>query len=177
MEKGLILTFTGNGKGKTTAALGTALRCAGWGKKVCFFQFLKSPDLLSGEKNFFENSGLEFISSGIGFSWTKTPEEQRQSIKKAWNLALEKLNDCSYDLVVLDEILNVLCISNFEINDIINDDMVINALKNRPENMDVILTGRNASQKIIEISHTVTSMEEIKHAYKNGIMAKKGIEY
>lgn len=177
MFKGLVMVNTGDGKGKTTAAMGMVLRNIGWEKKVVVIQFLKSPEFECGEKNFCKNNGIEIYTTGVGYSWVKTPEQQRYAIRNAWDIAKEKLTDNTVDLLVLDEINCVLCEKNFHVSDIISEDIVINKLKNRPKNQTVILTGRNAGSKIIEFSDLVTEMRLIKHPYKSGISAQKGIEY
>lgn len=178
MEKGLVLIITGNGKGKTTAAMGTAIRSLGWGRKVLIIQFLKSEEMESGEREFFKNQKLEFYTTGIGFSWTKSHEEQLESIKKAWVFTKEKMMDESYDLIILDEIINIFNIKDFDVSNVITEDELIEVINERPDkNNDIILTGRGASQKLIEFADTVSEVREIKHAYRKGIKAKKGIEY
>ena len=104
MEKGIILTITGDGKGKTTSAVGTALRSLGWGKKVCMIQFYKSEAYESGEREMLRTLGAEVYTLGAGFSWTKDESEHIKMLKKAWQKAEEKLKEPSCDLLILDEI-------------------------------------------------------------------------
>lgn len=176
-QKGIVMIHTGDGKGKTTAALGLMLRNIGWGKKVCVIQFLKSPEFECGEKLFCREHKIELISTGIGYSWTKTPQEQREALQKAWALAKSKILDSQYDFVMLDEINNVLAEKNFDVSDILTDTEVIAVLKQRPEHMNVVLTGRNAGEMLIEYADLVTEMRLLKHPYEKGIPATKGIEY
>lgn len=176
-KKGLVLINTGDGKGKTTAALGMLIRSLGWGKKVCMIQFLKSPEFICGEKLFCDKAGIEFYSTGIGYSWTKTPEEQRESLKKAWEFSKLKIKEDNYDLIVLDEINSVLTEKNFPISDIITPEKVIEVLKERPIGQNIVLTGRNASDSLIEFADLVTEMKMIKHPYEKGIEASKGVEF
>lgn len=173
---GLILVYTGDGKGKTTAALGLCIRSAGWGKKVCVIQFLKSEEFECGEKLFFKENNIEIFSTGIGYSWTKTPEEQKKSLYNSWEFAKTKISDCNYDLVILDEINNVLN-ENTIFKDILSVNDVIKVIKNRPKNQNIVFTGRNACNEIIEAADLVTEMKCIKHHYNNGVEAVKGIEY
>lgn len=171
----LVIVHTGDGKGKTTAALGLVMRAVGWSKKVCIIQFLKSPDFECGEKKFCYDQNIEIYSTGIGYSWTKSQQEQNEALQKSWKFAKQKLADSSYDLVVMDEINHV--VSSNERDGIITADELIFILKNRPENMNVVLTGRNACEKIINFADTVTEMKMVKHHYNEGVTAKKGIEF
>lgn len=174
---GLVLVFTGDGKGKTTAALGQCMRAIGWKQKVCFIQFLKSPEFECGEKLFCHEKNIELYSTGIGYSWKKSIEEQRNSIQKAWEFTISKLKDTSYHLIVLDEINPVLAEKRFDLSDILTEDILIKALKQRDIKMNVVLTGRMAGSKLIEYADLVTEMKLIKHPYQKGVKAKRGIEY
>lgn len=174
---GIILVYTGDGKGKTTAAIGLAIRALGHNQKVCIIQFLKSKEIKTGEYEFFKNNNVEIYPTGTGFSWKGNPNEHRIALKKAWSLAIEKIKSDSYDLIILDEINNVLDISNFKVDDIISVDEIINCIKNKPKRLNIILTGRNANYKIIEIADLVTEMKFIKHPYEKGVTAIAGIEY
>lgn len=173
----MTLVYTGHGKGKTTAALGLALRAAGRGKKVLILQFIKSPTRTYGEKLMFDKIGIEMIQTGVGFTWTKTPEEHREALQAAWKLAKEKLCSTQYDVIILDEINNALSIEKFPVDDVLPLDEVVDSIKNRPSGMNVILTGRNAKQEIIDIADLVTEMQPVKHYYDEGIPAIKGIEF
>ena len=176
-QRGMTLVYTGHGKGKTTAALGLALRAAGRGKNVLILQFIKSPSRTYGEKLMFDKMGIEMIQTGIGFTWTKTPEEHREALKESWILAKEKLLSSDYDMLVLDEINNALSIDKFPIDDVLPLDEVVASILNRPPAMHVVLTGRNARKEITDIADLVTEMQPVKHYYDEGVSAIKGIEY
>lgn len=176
-KESIVIIHTGDGKGKTTAALGLCLRAMGWNKKVCVIQFLKSSDFKTGERKFFETHGIEMHTMGIGYTWKHTEEEQRSALENAWKLAVEKLNTSSYELILLDEILGALSAQVAYEKPVFNEDMLISTLKKRPSSMDVVLTGRGASENLIAFADLVTEMKMIKHPYSSGIKARAGIEY
>ncbi len=174
MRKGLIIVHTGNGKGKTTAALGLAFRALGNGFKVCMVQFIKGTwkygELEAAKK--FEN--FEILPMGKGFVnlGAKNPDPQDvQAAGEAFNKAKKIILSGKYDLVILDEINYAILYK------LISLEKVIEVLKQKPENVHVVLTGRNAHEKIIEIADLVTEMKEIKHPYQKGIKAQRGIEF
>lgn len=173
----MVLLYTGDGKGKTTAAMGLCLRALGWGKRICMIQFLKSPDFVCGERNMLEKIGVELHQTGIGYSWTKTPQEQIQSIQRAWELTKEKLLCDAYDMIVLDEIINVFSMKTVSVKDFLTEEELIVALEKRKKTTHVVLTGRNADKKLMAYADLVTEMKEIKHYYQKGVTAKKGLEY
>ncbi|WP_153126049.1 cob(I)yrinic acid a,c-diamide adenosyltransferase [Peribacillus tepidiphilus] len=175
--KGRILVYTGDGKGKTTAAVGLAVRALGRDMKVLILQFIKSPERTYGEQIALEKLGAEMHQLGIGFTWTKTPEEHRAALKKAWELAKEKLQDPKYDLIILDEINNALSITSFPIDDVLPLKEVMDTLKNRPSHMHVVLTGRDAKDEIKEMADLVSVVQVEKHYYDEGVDAIYGIEY
>jgi len=172
MSKGLIIVNTGDGKGKSTAAFGTAFRALGHGYKVCVIQFIKSPseygEVISAEK--FKN--LEWHTEGRGFTWNSDDLEKDKAVaRKGFELAKEKIASDRYDLIILDEITYL---SNYKFIDI---EELIEVLKDKPERLNIILTGRDADPKLIKIADTVTEMKKIKHCFDKGIKAKKGIEF
>jgi cob(I)alamin adenosyltransferase len=175
-QRGLVLVYTGDGKGKTTAALGLALRSLGRGKRVLIVQFIKSPERTTGEKIMFQKIGIDMYQTGIGFTWTQTPEEHREALRKAWEFTKEKTRNAAYDLVILDEINNALAIESFDIQDVLPLQEVLNWIQERPYGMHLVLTGRSAKEEIINISDLVTEMNPIKHYYDQGIPAVVGIE-
>ena len=177
MEKGIVIIHTGNGKGKSTAAFGQSLRKLGWNKKVCIIQYLKSPEFETGERNFFREASVEIHTMGIGFTWKHTEKEQLCALESAWKLTVEKLGDESYSLVVLDEILGVFSLDFIKNSDVITEDNLISVLNARPKHLDVILTGRGASSKMIAYADLATEMRLIKHPFEQGIPARKGMEY
>jgi cob(I)alamin adenosyltransferase len=170
---GLIMVNTGNGKGKTTAALGTALRAVGCGFKVFMVQFIKgSWDY--GELHAAELLGplFQVRPMGEGFTWeTKDKERDTEVAVKAWNFCKELIFKNEHDLLIFDEINNAMDYGYLDVKD------VVEALRNKPPEMHVILTGRNAPQEIVDIAHLVTEMREVKHPFHQGIYAQKGIEF
>lgn len=173
-QKGLILLYTGNGKGKTTAALGQVLRAAGHGFKVAIIQFIKNlentGEMKAARKIFAEH--LEIYPMGTGFTWdAKDRDELRRAAEKGWTLAREKIASGKYCMVILDELTYAL---NFGLLD---EDEVVAFLEQKPKNLHIIITGRDASDKLIALADLVTEIKEIKHPYSKGVKAMKGIEY
>ena len=173
----LVLVYTGDGKGKTTAALGLAVRAFGQGKRVIMIQFIKSPERSYGEQKAFEQLGIEIVQKGIGFTWTKTAEEHREALNAAWTFTKEKVMSEQYDVVILDELNNALAIDRFPIDDVLPLSEVIDLIKSRPKHTHLVLTGRSAKQEIIDCADLVTEMKPIKHYYNEGIPAVRGIEF
>jgi len=175
MLRGLIIVNTGPGKGKTTAAMGTALRAAGNGMKVLMLQFLKGS-WHYGELDAVKAFGDKFIMKQMGRGFVKvggaeTDPEDIRMVEEAWEEARQAINSGQWDLVILDEI-------NYAISyGMLDPANVVEALKQKPEQVHVILTGRNAHPTIIELADTVTEMKQVKHAYEKGVTAQRGIEY
>jgi len=172
MEKGIIIINTGDGKGKSTAAFGTLARAIGHGLKTGVVQFIKSPGDY-GEISFFKDRAkTDWFVAGRGFTWkSEDLEKDKESARRGFETACEMIDSDEYDLIILDEITYI---TNYRFIDI---DELIKALKNKPERLNIILTGRNADPKLIEIADTVTEMKKIKHCFDQGIKAKKGIEF
>ncbi|WP_372661524.1 cob(I)yrinic acid a,c-diamide adenosyltransferase [Cohnella sp.] len=175
-ERGLTLVYTGDGKGKTTAAIGLAVRAVGRGFKVLIIQFIKSPQRTYGEKIVFDKLGIGIHQMGIGFTWLKTPEEHREALRTAWAYAKECIMKGEHDLIILDEINNALAISTFPIDDVLPLSDVLGVIRNRPQGMHLVLTGRNAQPEVVEIADLVTEMNPVKHYYGEGVSAVMGIE-
>ena len=171
-DKGRVIVNTGNGKGKTTAALGTVFRTLGHGGKVCVIQFLKGQGKY-GERVMAEKTeNLDWFICGKGFVFKKDNiDEDRQVAQQGFELAMDKVNSDEYDLIVLDEI-TYLPLYNF-----LNVSKIVELIENKPERLSIILTGREAGKEITDAADTVTVMEPMKHAYENGIRAQKGIEF
>jgi cob(I)alamin adenosyltransferase len=176
-QRGLLLVYTGDGKGKTTAALGLAVRAAGRGKRVLMIQFIKSPERTYGEKLTFDKLGIEMHQKGIGFTWLKTPEEHREALRNAWAFTQEKVMSGLYDVVILDELNNALAIEKFPVDDVLPLQEVLELIENRPYGMHMVITGRNAKPDIIDKADLVTEMKPVKHYYDEGIPAVLGIEF
>jgi cob(I)alamin adenosyltransferase len=145
--------------------------------KVLILQFIKSPKRTYGEQIALRKLGVEIDQLGEGFTWTKTPAEHRAALQKAWKMTQERVASGEYDLVILDEINNALAIHTFPIDDVLPLEEVLELIKNRPPHMHLVLTGRNAHEKIIESTDLVSEMGEVKHYYHEGIPAVRGIEF
>ncbi|MBG3013631.1 cob(I)yrinic acid a,c-diamide adenosyltransferase [Proteus faecis] len=170
-EQGIVIIFTGNGKGKTTAAMGTATRAVGHQKKVGVVQFIKGT-WENGERNLLEQFGVPFYVMETGFTWeTQDKSTDTVACLNTWQYALKLLNDPEYDLVILDEITYMITFNYLPL------DEVISALSSRPAHQNVIITGRGCHRKLIELADTVTEMRPIKHAFDSGIKAQKGIDW
>ncbi len=170
-----MLINTGPGKGKTTAALGTALRAVGNGMRVLVLQFLKGS-WHYGELDAVQSFGQDFVLKQMGRGFVKiggaeTDPEDTRMVEAAWSEARAAIESGDWDMVVLDEI-------NYAIGyGMLDPAMVAEVLRKRPEMVHVILTGRNAHPLLVEMADTVTEMREVKHAYQKGILAQRGIEY
>jgi cob(I)alamin adenosyltransferase len=177
VRKGLTLVYTGDGKGKTTAAVGIAVRAAGRGMNVLFLQFIKSPRRRYGEAVALDALGVEIIQTGVGFTWTRTPAEHRDALAKAWALAKEKVMNGGYDMVVLDELNNALAIDRFPVDDVLPLQEVLDLIDHRPPHLHLIITGRNARREIIDRADLVSEIRALKHYYQEGVPAVPGLEY
>ena len=173
-RKGLIIVNTGDGKGKSTASFGLALRAAGNKMNVFIMQFMKGP-WKAGERKALKKLSeyVEYEAMGDGFTWdTDNPEQDIKTAREAFDIAKEKLMSEKYQIIILDEINYVLEYKFFPL------DEFLDTLKNKPESVHVVCTGRNAHAKLIEIADLVTEMKLIKHPYdEQGIPAQKGIEF
>ena len=168
----LVLLNTGNGKGKTSAALGVTMRAWGRGWKICWLQFIKSKGSHYGETYAAERMGIEMLSLGDGFTWLSSNIEHDIALaQEAWELAREKIMSSEYDLIVLDEITYPITYGWLAV------DEVVQTLRDRPQNVDIIMTGRDADPALIEFADTVTEMREVKHVFQTGVKAQPGIDY
>ena len=175
-DKGLVIVYTGNGKGKTTAALGMALRAIGYEHKVCMLQFIKGSwhygEMDSSKKL---EPNFELIAIGKGFVGilddNSSREEHEKYAAEALKICREKIFSENYNIVILDEV-------NYAINlGLIDLKEIIELIKEKPDNLDLVLTGNHVKDEIIELADLVTEMKEIKHPFKSGIKAKKGIDF
>jgi cob(I)alamin adenosyltransferase len=179
LDKGYIQVYTGNGKGKTTAAFGAALRAAGQGNKVLIYQFLKPPSLDIGERFSLKLGAVKIRVESLDIEWEigksfKDKEKIRQT-KKAIRQVLERIVETAekrfYDVIILDEI--VFCLSK----GLADFEDIKRLIGNKDERVEIIMTGRDASKKLIEIADMVTEMKKVKHTFDKGIKARRGIEY
>ncbi|WP_105631949.1 cob(I)yrinic acid a,c-diamide adenosyltransferase [Cronobacter dublinensis] len=170
-ERGIVIVFTGNGKGKTTAAFGTATRAVGHGKKAAVIQFIKG-DWPNGERNLLEPHGVEFQVMATGFTWdTQNRESDTAACQAVWQHGKRMLADASLDLVVLDELTYMVAYDYLAL------DEVLRALRERPAHQTVIITGRGCHRDILEFADTVSELRPVKHAFDAGIKAQIGIDY
>ena len=179
LEKGLVQIYTGDGKGKTTAAFGLALRCAGQGNKVLIYQFLKPASLDTGERFSLELGAVRIRLEALDFPWDMTSsfkdKEQVAKIRMEIKKALERLRQTAekrfYDCIILDEI--VFCISKglADIEDIRN------IIEQRDELVEIVMTGSGATQELLDMADLVTEMRNIRHPFDKGLRARRGIEY
>lgn len=170
--KGRIIIHTGDGKGKTTAALGTVFRALGHGQKVCVIQFIKGQGKY-GERILAEKlDNLDWHICGKGFVFKKENiEEDRKVAEKGFALASEIIGSDRYDLVVLDELTYLPALSFLPV------EKIVEMLVTKPERLSIIVTGRNAPPELVELADTVSDIKVVKHAYQQGIKAQKGVEF
>lgn len=169
---GLVIVNTGNGKGKTTAALGLLLRAWGHNMKVVMLQFVKSSTANYGEHRAARRIGVEILAGGAGFTWRgKNAEKNKRLTIELWNVAKEKIKSGFYHMVILDEISYPLRYGWLPV------DEVIDVLRHRPEKVHVVITGRDVPQELIDFADVVTELREVKHHLRKGIKAQPGIEF
>lgn len=170
-ERGIVMVFTGNGKGKTTAAFGTATRAVGHGKKVGVIQFIKGT-WPNGERNLLEPHGVEFQVMATGFTWnTQDRDSDTAACLAVWEHARRMLADDQLDLVLLDELTYMVAYDYLPL------ESVLSALRERPAHQSAIITGRGRHRDIIELADTVSELRPVKHAFDAGIKAQMGIDY
>jgi len=173
---GLVVVITGNGKGKTTSAMGMVLRASGYDMKVCIIQFMKG-DIYSGEWDGVKLLGerVELHTTGMGFCGIQgnpySREEHRAAAQAAIDLAMGKIKGGDYDIVILDEINNALKLK------LVDLDQVLGLVRSKPELTHMVLTGRDAHPDLVELADTVSEVCEIKHAYRKDIEPQPGIDY
>lgn len=173
--KGLLMVNTGDGKGKTTCALGLMMRAAGRGMLCCMIQFMKSKSDRYGEHESAERLGIEVYTMGDGFTWdTQNPEQDIKTSQETWALCVEKMRSEKYDLLVFDELVYVLGYKFLDLREVLDE---IKAVREKQPHLHIVLTGRNAPPELIEAADLVTEMKEIKHPFNAGIYAQQGIEF
>lgn len=173
--RGLLIVHTGDGKGKTTCALGLMMRAAGRGLKCCMIQFMKSRNDRYGEHESAEKLGIEVHTMGDGFTWdTKNPEQDIRTARKTWALCVEKLRSGEYDMIVLDELVYVLSYKWLPVTEVLEE---IKAIRSSQPALHIVVTGRDAPPELIAAADLVTEMKEIKHPFNAGVRAQQGIEF
>jgi cob(I)alamin adenosyltransferase len=172
LEKGYVQLYTGNGKGKTTAALGLALRASGAGLSVLILQFMKGMEYSElASLALLKNVHLErFGSDSFCRVGDENFETHRKLARRGYTCALEAVRSSSHDIIILDEIITAM---HFKL---ISEEEIIDLLRAKEAHMEIVLTGRGATQRLIDASDLVTEMKEIKHYYQQGVLARKGIE-
>ena len=173
LERGVCILLTGNGKGKTSSAFGMVMRALGYGHKVGVVQFIKGEQL-SGEELYLKNQcpQVEFHQMGTGFTWdTQDRSTDIEAAKNTWALAVPMLKDDSFDLVMLDELTYMLAF------DYLDADRVISAITERPVEQSVVVTGRGGGSQLREAMDTVSEVKDVAHAYREGIAARKGVDF
>ena len=175
-EKGLVIVYTGNGKGKTTAALGMALRAIGYDHKVCMLQFIKGSwhyGEMDSSKKLEPNFELIAVGKGfVGILDDNSPREEHEKYAaEAVRICREKIFSEEYDVIILDEVNYAITLGLIDVQEIIK------IIKEKPSDLDLVLTGRDVKEEIVELADLVTEMKEIKHPFKSGIKAKKGIDF
>jgi cob(I)alamin adenosyltransferase len=163
---------TGDGKGKSTAAFGTALRAVARGWKVGVVQFLKSGEWRVGEERVGRELGFDWWALGDGFTWDSEDMTETEAIaREAWSWARERIASDEYDLLILDEITYPVNWGWIDVGELMD------VIRSRPPRLNLILTGRDAPGALVEIADTVTEMRKVKHAFDQGVMAKRGLDY
>ena len=175
-EQGLTIVYTGKGKGKTTAALGIALRASGYEKKICMIQFIKGSwhyGEMESSKKLGQNFEMIAVGKGfVGIIDDKSPKEEHEQIaKEALKISEKKIQSGDYDIIILDEINYAVNLGLIKMSD------VTELIKSKPANLDLVLTGNYAKDEILKLADLVTEMREIKHPFQKGIKAKKGIDF
>ena len=171
-ERGVFVVITGNGKGKSTSGFGTVLRAIGHGQKAGVVQFIKGSKWECGEMNILKQFAVQHHVMGTGFTWeTQSTETDLAAAKVAWQKSKEMLSDETLDIVLLDEMTYMVKYGYIELDDIIE------ALNNRPKMQHVLITGRACHRQLIELADTVSEVQPIKHAFKAGVKAQKGLDW
>jgi len=171
-NKALLIVNTGDGKGKTTAALGIVMRAWGQGLRVIMLQFIKAQTGNWGEIRAAKKMGVELVPLGDGFTWmSKDIEHDRTLAQACWARCRDAIQGGQYDVVVMDEMTYCFKFGWLDLEE------VLDVLRNRPAGQHVIITGRDAPQELIDVADLVTEMREIKHPYKSGVRAQRGIEF
>ena len=172
-ERGVAILLTGDGKGKSSSAFGMVMRALGYGQKVGVIQFIKGEQL-SGEEIYLKEQcpQVSFYQMGTGFTWdTQDRSADIEAARRTWAVALPMLEDASFDLVVLDELTYMIAFKYLP------EQEIVEAIARRPVNQSVVVTGRGGGKALQDVMDTVSEVKEVKHAYRAGIKARKGVDY
>lgn len=171
-QRGIIIVNTGDGKGKSSSAFGVMLRAVARGWKVIVVQFIKSDKWQTGERKMAEQLGVTWITGGDGFTWESDDmEATEQAARDAWSTAKNAISSGDYELVILDEATYPVSFGW------IASDEVVSTLELRPSNVNIIITGRDAHESLVDAADTVTEMRKVKHVFDTGLPAKKGLDF
>ncbi|GMQ98069.1 MAG: cob(I)yrinic acid a,c-diamide adenosyltransferase [Acidimicrobiia bacterium] len=171
-RRGIVIVNTGDGKGKSSSAFGVMLRAVARGWNVIVIQFIKSDKWKTGEKTMAEKLGVTWVTGGDGFTWESDDmEATEQAARDAWQTAIQAISSGDYDLVILDEATYPVTFGW------ISAEEVVTTLKERPSKVNVVITGRDADTSLIEVADTVTEMRKVKHAFDDGMPAKRGLDF
>ena len=171
-QRSLVLVNTGDGKGKSTAAFGVVMRALARDWRVCVIQFIKSDKWKVGEEKLARSLGVDWLKGGDGFTWESPDlEESAGRARAAWLLAAAAIEGGEYELVVLDEVTYPLTYGWLDVGE------VVAAIRDRPERVNIVATGRGAPPELVEVADTVTEMVKVKHAFDRGIRARRGIDF
>ncbi|MGI9667134.1 MAG: cob(I)yrinic acid a,c-diamide adenosyltransferase [Acidimicrobiia bacterium] len=171
-RKSLVIVNTGDGKGKSSSAFGVMLRAVGRGWNVAVVQFIKSEKWQTGERKMAEELGVDWVVGGDGFTWESDDmEATARAAQDAWATAASLIAAGDHELIILDEATYPVTFGWIDVAD------VVAALSSRPDNVNVVITGRDAADELVEVADTVTEMRKVKHAFDSGIKAKKGLDF
>jgi len=171
-KSGIVIVYTGEGKGKSSSAFGVMLRAVARGWSVMVIQFIKSEKWKTGERKMAEELGVEWVTGGDGFTWDSDDmEATARAARETWQVAQVAISGGTYDLVILDEATYPVSFGWIPVEE------MVAALDARPEAVNIIITGRDADQALIDAADTVTEMRKIKHAFDEGVVAKKGLDF
>lgn len=171
-KSGIVIVYTGEGKGKSSSAFGVMLRAVARGWSVMVIQFIKSEKWKTGERKMAEELGVEWVTGGDGFTWDSDDmAATARAARETWQVAQVAISGGTYDLVILDEATYPVSFGWIPVEE------MVAALDARPEAVNIIITGRDADQALIDAADTVTEMRKIKHAFDEGVVAKKGLDF
>lgn len=171
-KSGIVIVYTGEGKGKSSSAFGVMLRAVARGWSVMVIQFIKSEKWKTGERKMAEELGVEWVTGGDGFTWDSDDmEATARAARETWQVAQVAISGGTYDLIILDEATYPVSFGWIPVEE------MVAALDARPEAVNIIITGRDADQALIDAADTVTEMRKIKHAFDEGVVAKKGLDF